>query len=667
MKHPLQLIKNNLSIIPIKDDGSKASIVKWEPFQQALPTKENIEKWSDHRGGWAIICGKVSGNLEVLDFDTKYKKDIWDLWYDLLSDTERDIIKTLPHCSTPSGGFHLWYRCAEIEKNQSRFCRGEVELNGKKESKAFIETRGEGGYALIPPSIGYKLLWGDFENIPEITKNLRTSFFAIARALNEEVTAEITPHIPSTSISAGDRPGDIFNARAPWSDILLPLGWKIVKKQGEKIFWRRPGKDWGISATENYNGNGLLHVFTSSTSLPEGKSYTKFSVYTHLNHSGDWNKSAAELKRLGYIKSEPALSPIIDTIEYPLILVRLSDVKMKPIDWLWEGKIAKGKVSLIAGSGGLGKSQVSLFIASIVSNGGEWPAQTGLADAGNVVILTSEDDASDTLVPRLVACGANMSRITKLVATKIIDKDGGIKKRHFDFGTDLKELDKTLKMIGNVALVIIDPISDYLGKVDSNNNSEVRGILSQLAEMATDHHTAFICITHLNKNTKGTDASSRIIGSSGFLTASRAAFLITKDQKTPHRRLMTVVKNNLAEDFAGLAFSIEPHNFLNEDNEGIKTSRVVWEAEQIGTTADDAVGGERKEAYSPAREEAIGWLYSLLKDQPMGMNGNDLKKLAKKEGLSIATLYRAIQPDKRFFIQDNGFGQPRIWRFNPSR
>jgi putative DNA primase/helicase len=150
---------------------------------------------------------------------------------------------------------------------------------------------------------------------------------------------------------------------------------------------------------------------------------------------------------------------------------------------------------LIAGPPGLGKSQVTTDIAATVSRGGTWC--TGeKCEAGDVLILSAEDDPSDTIRPRLEACGANLDRVHIIEAVHMLSVK---RDRPFYLKQDVETLAEKLTTSPDVKLVIIDPISAYLGGVNSHKNVEVRSVLAPLVKLAADHGVAVVCVTHLNK------------------------------------------------------------------------------------------------------------------------------------------------------------------------
>jgi putative DNA primase/helicase len=315
-----------------------------------------------------------------------------------------------------------------------------------------------------------------------------------------------------------------------------------------------------------------------------------------------------------------------------LIAQCAADVTPEPVEWLWPGRVALGKLTLIAGEAGLGKSQLSIAMAAAVTTGGEWPCREGRASQGNVVILSAEDGAADTVVPRLIAAGADRARVELVSAVR-----DGKSRRAFDLSADLALLDKKISEIGDVKLIIIDPISSYLGpKVDSHVNAAVRGVLEPVSEMAARLRIAIVAITHPPKGT-GTTAINRFIGSIAFVAAARAAFMVTRDADNQNRRLFLPVKNNLAPLGKGLAFWLE-QQIVGEPGNGIVASSVAW-GEPVTITADQALAATdgNFEQHS-AQHEAEDFLRENLKEPA---KAKDMEEHARAVGISQRTLARA--------------------------
>ena len=316
----------------------------------------------------------------------------------------------------------------------------------------------------------------------------------------------------------------------------------------------------------------------------------------------------------------------------------LSDIVAKPVSWLWPGRIARGKVTIIAGNPGLGKSQITASIAAIVTTGTNWPAGGGTCSRSNVVFLNAEDDPADTLRPRLEAAGADLKRVHFVDG---VNEKGESGERLFSLEDDIDALDLKLKEIGNVGLLAIDPISAYLGSVDSHKNADIRRLLAPLNELAARHNTAIVGISHLNKSA-GTDALMRVTGSLAFVAAARAAFLVTADPQDKSRRLFLPMKNNIAPDGEGLAFTIEPASVASSGGM-LATSRIEWKSEPVTISANEAMQSFEGQGESvSAVEEAALWLESTLNEGSVA--AKTLFDLAKGDGIAQKTLNRAAKP-----------------------
>lgn len=314
------------------------------------------------------------------------------------------------------------------------------------------------------------------------------------------------------------------------------------------------------------------------------------------------------------------------------ILVSLSAVKPQAIEWLWPGRVAIGKLTLIAGDPGLGKSFLTLDMASRVSTGAGWPDALGKRyEPGGVVLLSAEDDLGDTIRPRLDAAGADVTRINALSAVREADDSGNPTERGFDLTKDLDQLELAIRQTAGCRLVIIDPVSAYLGDADSHNNSEIRALLAPLGNMAATHRVAVVAVTHLNKGQGA--AIYRAMGSLAFTAAARAVWGVVKDKDDPARRLLLPIKNNIGNDRSGLAYTLET-------SEG-GHAYVAWSEDPVDLTADDALATEGTPGPTPKeRVECVGWLRESLARGPRPAK-EMTDEAIKGHGWSRATLTRA--------------------------
>jgi putative DNA primase/helicase len=292
-----------------------------------------------------------------------------------------------------------------------------------------------------------------------------------------------------------------------------------------------------------------------------------------------------------------------------LISHRASDIRPERLEWVWPGRIARGKVALLGGPPGLGKSQVTINIAATVSNGGNWPCGEGRSPQGDVIILSAEDGIADTIIPRLIAAGANMDRIHIVAAATRSDGTG---RKTFSLKTDVDLLEAMAQRIGNVRLIEIDPISAYMGGADGNGNVETREVLEPLAEMANRLGIAVVAVTHLNKGgAGGQSALNRFAGSIAFVAAARSAYLVIEDPDDENRRLFLQAKNNLGPKGKGLAFRVEQRLIPGD----ILASNISWDTDHVTASVDEALLASETRGGNDSRtgkDEAAEFLRELL-------------------------------------------------------
>jgi putative DNA primase/helicase len=292
-----------------------------------------------------------------------------------------------------------------------------------------------------------------------------------------------------------------------------------------------------------------------------------------------------------------------------LVCVCASDVTPKPTEWFWPGRIARGKQTMIGGDPEAGKSTCLASIVAKATTGGLLPGGEHHAPVGNVIILQAEDGIEDTCVPRLIAAGADLKRVFFIGAVKHGDNE-----RSFNLATDLDALEAKINEVGNVVLVIIDPISSYLGKTDSHKNAELRGVLEPVGRLAERTNVAVVSITHFNKALAGQNGKTiyRFIGSIGFIAAARAAFVVIEDPEDSGRSFFLHAKNNLAPPPPGLAFR-KTQTIIDG---GIVTSLAEWDLEPVVMTANQAMGESKDSNKHSATDEIEEFLREVLAIEP---------------------------------------------------
>jgi hypothetical protein len=304
-----------------------------------------------------------------------------------------------------------------------------------------------------------------------------------------------------------------------------------------------------------------------------------------------------------------------------------SAVQRERIKWLWPGRIPTGKLTLFVGDPGTGKSLVTVDLAARVSTGRAFPDGCS-CEVGGVLILTAEDDAKDTVGPRLDAAGADTSRIARISAVKVTLSDGAPAESTFSLERDLLKLEEALTKDAKFKLIIVDPLTAYLGtKINSWRDTDVRGLLTPLTEFATRTGIAVGGIMHLRKSE--TDAMLRVSGSVAFVAAARTVWGFGIDPADKTQRAMVAVKNNLASLANALVYKIAVND------EGVPF--ISWQKEPRTLDAEDVLGGNKKEKRAIA--DAAEWLRQQLAGGPQPQQR--LQADAKRERISFGTLRRA--------------------------
>lgn len=334
-----------------------------------------------------------------------------------------------------------------------------------------------------------------------------------------------------------------------------------------------------------------------------------------------------------------------------LVYTCIADVRPEAVKWLWPGRIPLGELTMIVGDPGLGKSQICASLASVVTNGGQWPVDRAYAEQGSVLILSAEDNIKHTIRPRLDAANADVSRCHTLQAVKRISEQGMSFEGGFNLAEDLAKLSVLMDEIGDVRLVVIDPVSAYLGETDSHKNAEVRGMLAPLTTLAGNHSAAIILVSHLTKS-QSANALMRVQGSIAFAALCRAVWGVTADKEDRQRRLFMPLKNNLGQDKTGLGYCIESYT-LEGAEEHIPTSRVSWESTLVETSVDEAFGASLTHDERTELDEAKEFLREALADGRI--KAQDVQRMAKSAGHSLTTLGRAKR-DLRIQFKRVGFG-----------
>lgn len=538
-----------LSCLPATKARKHPAIGSWKNWQSRLPTKVEVKAWfSNPHDAICVVSGKVSGNLECMDFDQR--GELFAAWMEKV-DTE--LLAKLVIEQTPSGGYHVFYRSEEPVEGNLKLARGIRE--GKQ--KTLIETRGEGGLFLCAPTEGYVLQQGTFAELPVLTAVARKALVDAARSLDELPAANCPPapaggdtgqrgadFAPTGGKEAWELPpGDDFNARGDIHGLLTDAGWQFcgVKADGNEQ-WTRPGKDPrnGMSATYK---DGSFYVFSSNAAPFEPNvKYSPFAVYATLRHNGDFTAAASALHTLGYGRAkEPTLgvtfslkaavpgqcvSPQPEEGPIPLGTLKKRFPEMRPV--LIDGFLRIGETMNIIAAPKTGKSWLVTQLAICVASGTEWFGHT--CAPGRVLLIDNElhEETSANRIPLVVEA---MRKVNPSLP-------------NVDDMIDVWNLRGKWKSIADLAawlprfreagyrMIVIDAFYRALPKdTDENDNGSIAGIYNLIDTFAREVGCSFVLIHHTSKGNQSQKSITDVGAGAGSQSRAADTHLILREHK----------------------------------------------------------------------------------------------------------------------------------------
>ncbi|WP_082033883.1 AAA family ATPase [Pseudomonas sp. PI1] len=330
----------------------------------------------------------------------------------------------------------------------------------------------------------------------------------------------------------------------------------------------------------------------------------------------------------------PPVAPASKSPAWRANAVSAASIKPVAIRWLWPGWLAKGKLHILAGAGGTGKTTLLIGLIATLTSAGRWPDGERCAEAGNAIIWSSEDDPADTIVPRLAAAGANLHRVHILQGR--IGPQGEVEP--FDPATDIDLLTEAAKQIGGVSLLMLDPIVSAI-KGDMHKANDVRRALQCVVDFAEANRCAVVGISHFAKGTAGGSPAERVVGSQAFSALARTVLVAAK-QEDSDLRVLARAKSNISVDEGGVSYTIEPATIESEHGP-IETTRVLW-GDKIDGTAREILGDVESTGDDNERselDEACDFLRDLLAAGPVPTK--QVKADADGAGHAWATVRRA--------------------------
>jgi RecA-family ATPase len=326
--------------------------------------------------------------------------------------------------------------------------------------------------------------------------------------------------------------------------------------------------------------------------------------------------------------------------------IAFSDIEAAPLRWLYFNKIPAVGLSLLVGDPGAGKGIVTMDLMARISTGRAWPyvdehilsdyKDVKIAGPGSCVLVSAEDNPSDTLRPRLQDAGGNLDKVFFL------------KPSEFTIQAIIRDLKALRKSKTDLTLAVIDPLDDYLGNVRGNDNIQVRAALGPLLNFSQETNMTILGIQHLNKD-QAKRAVYRTLGSMAYIAVARSVFLVQPDEEdqSKTRRYFAPLKANLAKNPTTLAFNVEGP---------IGHPVVKWESEPVEITPDAILADAETKDRMTALDEAIEFLREILKNGRV--HSEEIKKEAEKTGISQKTLRRA---KKRLKIKSEKDGSKWFW------
>ncbi|TSC72746.1 MAG: hypothetical protein G01um101438_463 [Parcubacteria group bacterium Gr01-1014_38] len=502
-----------------------------------------------------------------------------------------DNVPTL-QSATPNGGRHLWFRERRPSENSPV-------------KAGVLDIKAAGGYVLVPPSV-----------IPNELGERRPYRF-----LNKHPILEV-----ENARSWGEEFGRAWGLQG---ESLSSSGYQALK-EGVVSEGARNVSAFSFAAHLRDKGFDEQFIYASLKGINNDG---RFSPPLHERELRSIARSAAR-----YQPSEQETKGGRAEQSEP-ILTRLSDVEREEVRWLWTNRIALGKLCVIQGDPGTYKSWLSLALATAVTLGNPLPGDDAKRDPAKVLLLTAEDGLADTVRPRLEDMGADLTKVEAFSAVR--DSQGN--ERQPSLVDDLAKIEIILAS-GGYALVVIDPISAYLGaKLDTYRDAAVRSVLAPLARLAERYGVAIVCILHLTKSQRDR-AIYRGQASIAFVGAARTVHLVGANPGDERERVIACLKNNLAPMPPALTFAVTNGQFLWGKETGVTPQALLQ---------PDASEDERAEL-----DEAKEFLLEQLSGEPV--EADETKKKARSVGLSERTLRRAKKVLGVVSVRE-GFGQDGRW------
>jgi len=590
--------------IPVFPCGPDKAPLTPHGFHDATTGADAIQQW------WArwpdalvgVPTGRISG-MVVVDVDPDgiaWARDNW-------------VALGAQRIHVTRRGWHLVYICradCEIRCSAGQLAHG-------------VDVRGEGGYIIWWPAIGLEVSGGTANTMPQW--------------LEERV--RIPAAVPRPALQATG--GEIKVGEGQRNDFLSREAYR-QRKQGASV-----EEVLGILRT--------INAVRCDPPLDDAEVRLIAQGKARVTPSPEPGPSD-----VGFGKSPlpPGVSPIqIQPHDAGVELLCAASIRPEAICWLWNGWLARGKLAILAGVAGTGKSTVAFCLSAVVTTAGTWPDGSRCSTVGNVLIWSAEDDAADTIVPRLIAAGADLNRVHIIRGKKLPDGQPA----PFDPAHDVPDLARKIEGIGGAALLIVDPIVSAVAG-DMHKANEVRRSLQALVDLAAQFDCAVLGISHFAKGSKGTSPQERVIGSQAFGALARLVLVCAKNEDDD-TRVFARAKSNISADTGGFNYSIVGATVQPD----ISATRVEWGEALEGSARAILRDVERDpDGDGDHGDDCSHALNMALRDtqgRPVEMTRKEVVSKLKAEGYSEKVI-RTARENTGVKSRRQGFGQEMksYWR-----
>jgi hypothetical protein len=509
----LLAVAQGLCVVPPREDGTKApDAPSWKEFQTRRPSRDELNAWykGNARHGVGLVCGDISGGLELFEFEHAAIEQGMDArLFEIMRDIgEEHLANQLLDGyveRSASGGLHFLYRCP-ITRTEK--------LASTAEHRTLIETKGEGGYVIVAPSHGpvsphdgaWEQVTGTLATIPTITAEQRSTLHRVARLLDQTPTPELRYTRP-TNTTPTDQPSplDLYrddpNITEATAQLLEKHGWTRAGQTGTTIYMRRPNKTHGISASIGHVGPGVTTIFTTSTRL-DARTYSPGDLYAHLEHDGNIAEATRALRDHGYAPPIDRTTPVIDAYKQRISgqqndgpeLTGWEPINLAPV---WAGETTDQPPTILARTDGISLAypgKVNTFQGESESMK-TWAALCAAAEQlanGHPVIYIDFEDSPTSIVERL-----GLLTITPTAPIIYLRPDSPFTLEARDqLATLLTELEPTL--------VVLDGVTEAMTieGLDLMSNADIARFMKSLPRWIARHPAgpAVILIDHVPKN-----------------------------------------------------------------------------------------------------------------------------------------------------------------------